>query len=138
MSPVIPPTSPPTIEEIRQGWLTSPPAVHHETILEWWANRPAACLFMLATLALGAAFVALGESLMDGKVGLRRRVRARRISIGALHTAVWSLAIAIYLTIGPDVGVIPVDGASWIAMAGLAGTGGLIHYAWADDPMISR
>lgn len=119
-------------------WLNSPPVIHHETILEWWANRPTACLLLLAALALGAAFVALGESLMDGKVGLRRRVRERRISIGALHTAAWSLAGAIYLILGPDVGVIPVDGASWIAMVGLVGTGGLIHYAWADYPTISR
>jgi hypothetical protein len=109
-----------------------PPVVHHETILEWWTNRPAACLFMLAALALGTAFVALGESLMDGKVGLRRRVRARRVSIGALHTAVWSLVGAIYLALGPDVGVLPTSGPVCIALGGSIGMVIVARYAWHD------
>lgn len=109
-----------------------PPVVHHETILEWWTNRPAACLFMLAVLALGAAFVALGESVMDGKVGLRHRVRARRISIGVLHTATWALAGAIYLVLGPDAGVVGTDGPGWILMAAATAMYFFLLWVWAD------
>jgi hypothetical protein len=103
-----------------------PPVVHHETIPEWWANRPAGCLFMLTAIAVGIAFIAWG-------IAADRRGRpARPIAEGALHTAIWSLVGAIYLTLGPDVGVVGTDGPGWIVMAASIAMSIFLRWVWTD------
>lgn len=58
--------------------------------------------------------------------------RARPVAQGALHTAVWSLTAAIYLTVGPDVGVLPTSGPVCIALGGSIGMVIVARYAWPD------
>jgi len=58
--------------------------------------------------------------------------RARPAACGALHTAIWSLAGAIYLAIGPDVGVVGTDGPGWIVMAATIAMALFLRWVWTD------
>lgn len=130
--PSTPPESPfgnlqPTVPP--EGW-THPIAEFFGWVAGYYAAHPAGGLFLLAGTAIASTLIAAAMTCDDFHW-------AWPIAVGSLHTAIWSLAAAVYLTLGPDVGTfIPDDMGPWWVMilGGPVGFFVILNWPWPDPP----